>query len=105
MNDDKKAFEQYNKQSMTWVGKVIYHVRAAHYYRDGTFFSVKLKWWHPVSWLLLLAMLIMMVPVCLLTEMSARDWWEDVRDCFFVKKWFRDHPEQLRWYNPYKGDV
>lgn len=105
MNDDKEAFEQYNKQSMTVVGKVIYYTRSARYYRDGTYFSMRLKWWHPVSWFLLIWLLVVLVPACLLTGMSVKDWWEEVRDCFIVKKWFKDHPDELRWYNPYKEDV
>lgn len=102
MQDDKKAFKQYKEQSMTFVGKLIYHTRAAHYYRDGTFFSLRLKWWHPASWFVMVYLVLILIPVCMFTDITVKEWWKEVRDTFRVKQWFKDNPERMSWYDPYR---
>ena len=95
---DKKAWEQFQKgDSLATFGKIILATGAAKWYRDGTFFSPSLKWWHPVTWLYVTIFLIIIVPICLFTEITVKEaiakLWEDLT----VVKYFKENPDKLRW--------
>lgn len=96
--EDKKAWDQFLKgDSLSVIGKIILATGAAKWYRDGTFFSPSLKWWHPVTWLYVTIFLILAIPVCLFTETSVKEviteLWEDLT----VVKYFKENPDELRW--------
>lgn len=102
MNDDAEAFDQYKSHSMTFMGKVIYNTKAAYYYRDGTFFSGILKWWHPLSWIIAIVLVVALIPVCVMTSITAKEYVSEAKELYYVKSWFMEHPKKLRWYDPYK---
>lgn len=102
MNDDVESFDVYKDHSMTLLGKVIYSTHAAHYYRDGTFFSGVLKWWHPISWLMALLLVLAFLPSCVMTSITAKEYWNDALSVYRLKPWFKENPNELRWYDPYK---
>jgi len=98
MYDDKEAWEQFkNSGSITKFGKLVIKTKAARWYRNGTFFSASLRWWHPLTWVYVFVVLILLVPACVITNNSLQEalsqLWEDLT----VDKFFKKHPEKLRW--------
>jgi len=96
--EDKKAWSQFlERGSLTVIGKIILATGAARWYRNGTFFSPSLKWWHPITWLYVTIFLIIVAPVCLFTKISVKEaiakLWEDLT----VVKYFKENPDKLRW--------
>lgn len=97
--DDDKAWEQFWNTSINPLGKVVVWTRAAHWYRDGTFFSPSFKWWHPFTWVYVLLFFVMIIPACMLTDNTVDELlkllWEDLT----VREHFKENPDRLRWYN------
>lgn len=99
--EDKKAWSQFLEGDyITTIGKIILATGAAKWYRNGTFFSPSLKWWHPVTWLYVTIFLLAIIPICLFTEISVKEaidkLWEDLT----VAKHFKENPDKLRWVKP-----
>jgi hypothetical protein len=98
MYDDKEAWEQFKRGSrLTKFGKLILKTKSARWYRDGTFFSPSMRWWHPLTWAYVLAFLIIAIPVCLLTNLSLKSAMSQLWEELTVNKFFKKHPEKLRW--------
>lgn len=96
--EDKEAWEQFTARGfISTYGKIFLVTGAAKWYRNGTFFSPSLKWWHPVTWLYVTIFLIAIIPICLFTEISVKEaidrLWEDLT----VVKHFKENPDKLRW--------
>lgn len=70
------------------LGKLLRAIGAVRIHDDGDGLGCVFRWWHPVAWLLWVAML----PVCGVVG-------ERISEAvpFRVSQWFRDHPERLQW--------
>jgi len=97
--DDDKAWDAFIKtKSLNFIGRIVLYTKAANWYRDGTFFSPSFKWWHPVTWIYMLTVLILLIPACMFSDMNAKDCLKQVWEDLTVKKYFKENPDKLRWY-------
>lgn len=70
------------------LGWLVYATGAARWHDDGDGVNAVFRWWHPLSWVLLAAMLI---PCAVVGE--------PLKDAvpFRVTKWWRERPERINW--------
>ncbi len=99
-NDDK-AWEAFIKtKSLNSFGKIILYTKAAKWYRNGTFFSPSFKWWHPITWVYILINIVLLIPSCMLSDASAKDFLKQLWEDLTVDEYFKKNPDELRWYKP-----
>lgn len=95
---DKKAWEQFKQSdSLSKFGRLVLKTKAAKWYRNGTFFSPSLKWYHPLTWIYVVVFVALILPVCILTNVTLQEAFEELWESLTVAKFFKMHPEKLRW--------
>lgn len=96
--NDKKAWEQFKQSnSLSKFGRFVLKTKAAKWYRNGTYFSPSLKWYHPLTWIFVVVFVALILPVCILTDVTLKGAFEELWASLTVDKFFKMHPEELRW--------
>lgn len=75
-------------QQLHLAGWIVYLLGAARWHDDGDAITAVFRWWHPLSWLLVL---ICIVPCAVMGER--------IGDAipFRLSRHFRENPERLQW--------
>jgi hypothetical protein len=84
----RKELRRKVRSKLHAFGWVVYLTGAARFHDDGDGVTGVFRWWHPVTWLLFLGLII---PCAVVGERISNA--VPLR----VSKWFRDHPERLQW--------
>lgn len=70
------------------VGWIVYLTGAARFHDDGDGVTAIFRWWHPLTWVLAL---VMIIPCAIVGEKIS----EAIP--LRISKWFRDNPDRLQW--------
>ena len=76
------------RKEMKPLGWVLYWSGAMRVHDDGDGVSGVFRWWHPFSWVAVVALF----PVCAIVD-------EKISNVvpFKVGRYFKDHPDKLQW--------
>lgn len=97
--NDNEVFEKYKNTSMPTISYFLWKLGVIRWYRDGTFFSPSFRLWHPLTWGYVILFLILIVPICVFTEVSIQQAYYQLWEDLTVRKYFKENPEKIRWYN------
>ncbi|MHB1630679.1 MAG: hypothetical protein ACYCQL_00495 [Acidithiobacillus sp.] len=86
------APERMPKIEVATRGRIFWWIGAARIHEDGNGWSVVFRCWHPLTWVLFIAL----IPVCAFVGESIFDI-VPMR----VGKFFQAHPEKLIWWTPF----
>ncbi len=84
--------ERMPKIEVATRGRILWWIGAARIHEDGDGWSVVFRPWHPITWILFIAL----IPVCAFVG-------ERIFDIvpMRVGKFFQAHPEKLIWWTPF----
>lgn len=84
---------EHQKARMKWLSRLLYLTGVYRVYPDGDIFRPLLRWWHPFTWLLWIALLPVALVVPLFTTFTVFSIYSE----FFCRpvQYFRDNPDDL----------
>lgn len=90
---DAQALWDLQRARMKGLRRALWVCGVFRIYADGDIFRPLLRWWHPVTWLIWIAMLPVAIVVPWFTSFTVVSIYGEL-PCRPVK-YFRDHPDQL----------
>lgn len=97
MNKLKTTSNVWWWNQQTWLFKTAYRIGTFELYQNGDTPDISFKWYHPLGALLFLIILILLPILAMISDESLKSIWNDLKELYSVKKWFKDNPDRLKW--------